>query len=454
MKNFVKSFFQTYGGDVREEPPALTVTLPEDLRKLFEQETLRLVFDAKEVDESSELVTHGGYVLSVIHSYLQDKGVKLSSRLPDQHGLDKDHLLETITIEHGKVVEARIKKERTADLVFHFKVTFLSDEKSETLYAIGIDRHGSIFDGDDYYSDEVMEKHIIPLSQKGDVDVTRKDIEKLFRDCLKAASERAQREAAALQNDVLKRLHRNVVRIQGYYTAQIQELHRNQPSYEERRLTIEREQQHKLQEEINNHRIRIVIKLLNVHLVERGESLVSLQLKPLHGDSQQTMVVQFDHFTGTVDYGECPICRTTMEKIVMTSDGSMGCQQCAVTCSGCGKVFTDIHRAARCGICERPTCSDCLTACATCHKEVCLDHAKPCAIGQEMTCTDCLTGCEVCGAELCSEHVFECSATHQPVCFEHRVICRQCRRVYSSNYVQKLKKPDRKCSGCGEALTG
>lgn len=70
-----------------------------------------------------------------------------------------------------------------------------------------------------------------------------------------------------------------------------------------------------------------------------------------------------------------------------------------------------------------------------------------------MTCTDCLSRCDVCGTELCADHVFECAATHAPVCFEHRIICKQCRRVYSSRYIQKLKKADRKCSGCGHELT-
>jgi hypothetical protein len=453
MKHFVKTFFRTYGADVHEHGEGLKVDLPDDLHERFEQASLNLVFDAKDVDETSELVTHGGYVLSVIHSYLQDKGLKLASRLPDRHTLNKNSAADLVRIENGTIHELRIKKERTADLIFHFKITFLSDEKSETLYAIGIDRHGSIFDANTYYSPDVMEKDTIPLAQKGDVDLSRKDVEKLFRECLKAASERAREEAVALQKEVLKRLHRNVVRIKGYYTAQVQELHRNQPSYEEKRLAIEREQQHKLQEEINNHRIRIVIKLLNFHLVERGESLITLRLKPDRNHTESSMVVQFDHYSGTVDYGECPLCGTTMDKIVLTADGQIGCPQCVVTCTGCGKIFADVHRESRCAVCEKPTCTDCLLECRSCRRKTCADHAFACSVGNEMTCTDCLSRCDVCGTELCSDHVFVCAATRSPVCFEHRVICKQCRRVYSSRYVQKLKKNERKCSGCGHELT-
>ncbi len=451
MKEFVESFFRTYGAEVEACNGEIVVQLRDELRDLFEQDALRLVFDARDVDEDSELVTHGGYILSAIHSFLQDKGVKVIGRLPDRHPFDRDEMKPSLIVQGGRITDFRAKKDRTADCVFYFKVTFLSDEKSEKLYAVGTDRHGALFDAEEYYTDDVILKDIVPLAQKGSIDLTRKDIEKLFRDCLKSASERARSEAAELQREVLQRLHRSVTRIKGYYTAQIQELHRNQSGYEDRRLAIEREQQHKLSEEISNHRIRIVLKLINLHIVERTETLVTLTVQPAHGDPVEH-VVQFDHFTGLLDYGTCPSCRMAMDTLVLTEAGEIACPKCTTTCHACGRISRDLHRVAVCQICERPTCDRCAHACTQCGKRICADHAHACAIGHEISCDECNTQCEECGKPLCKEHVFVCAASGASVCFEHRVICTKCRRVYSSRTVARLKKSERICTGCGTSL--
>jgi hypothetical protein len=446
MKTFVKTFFQRHDSKVSDRQNKLVVTLSEPLQKLFGQDILHLVFNAQDVDEDSELVTHGSYVINTIYNYLQDRGTKIVSRLEERYAPSKSGLEEKIQIENGTIQSSKIKKEKTLDILFNFKITYLSDEKSEDIVMLGIDRHGTVFDPKHYYTDAVMKNHLIPLQQKGPIELSKKELELRFRECLKAASAQAQEYGRTLQNDIFKRLHRNITRIKGYYTAQIEELHRNHPSYEERRLTIQREYEHKLKEEISNHKLRIVLKLLNYHLIERSEIEMVMKLRSKSFEMPLTAV--YDTFTGEMDYGACPSCHANMEKIIMAKDDKIACGHCAFTCSTCKKQYADVQHALSCGVCQNPICAHCVVQCASCQQSVCGAHSHVCAVGNEITCGNCLKHCGVCNMELCGEHTFHCATTHEPVCFEHRVICKGCRKIYSAAYVDQLKKNQKICPDC------
>ena len=447
MKLFLKQFFQIYQSRTKESGNRLSVQLSEDLREYFKQDELELVFDPKDVDERSELVTHGSYVLNTVYNFLQDRGGKIVSRLEEKHKPSREELLDTIHIVNGDVRSLRSKKEWVVDILFNFKVTYLSDEKLEDIFTLGVDTHSAVFDASAYYTDTIL-KNVLPLQQKGGIELSRKDLEIQFRECLKAASERAQEYGKGLQNEILKRLHRNISRINGFYTAQIQELHRNQPSYEEKRLHLERELQHKLKEEIDNHKLRIVLKLLSYHIIERPEIRIAVKLGPLSSKAEAIMDMVYDSYLGELDYGSCPVCRSNMEKIVISDEGKIGCSFCSFVCSTCGKQSSDVQHAAACVVCSQPLCANCQSECNTCHQPVCDKHHHVCAVGEEMVCASCVKSCGQCKKELCSDHTFHCHATQDTLCFEHRVICSGCRKIYSPRYVQQLKKSERFCPDC------
>lgn len=447
MKLFLKQFFEINHSETKESRGRLSVKLSDELREHFKQDDLELVFDAQDVDEKSELVTHGSYVLNTIYNFLQDRGGKIVSRLGERHKPSRDELLDSIRLDNGKVSALKSKKEKVVDILFNFKVTYLSDEKLEDIFTLGVDTHGAIFDAGAYYSDKVM-KDVVPLQQKGGIELSRKDLEIQFRECLKAASERAQEYGKGLQNEILKRLHRNISRIKGYYTAQIQELHRNQPSYEEKRIHLEREHEHKLKEEINNHKLRIVLKLLSYHIIERSEIRISAKFETISSGSDVALDMVYDPYLGEIDYGSCPVCHSDIEKIILSDDGKIGCSHCSFVCSTCKKQFSDIQHAAACVVCGNPLCAGCQTSCNTCHQPVCDKHHHVCAVGEELICEQCLKKCSVCKRELCADHTFNCHSTHDTLCFEHRVICKGCRKIFSPRYVQQLKKSEKFCPEC------
>ena len=447
MKLFLKHFFEINHSEIKESRNRLSVKLSDELKEYFRQDSLELVFDAQDVDEKSELVTHGSYVINTVYNFLQDRGGKVVSRLEEKHKPTREDLINDIHLINGSIASLKSKKEKVVDILFNFKVTYLSDEKLEDLFTLGVDSHGAVFEAGDYYTDAVM-NDVVPLQQKGTIELSRKDLEIQFRECLKAASDRAQEYGKGLQNEILKRLHRNIARIKGYYTAQIQELHRNQPSYEEKRVHLEREHEHKLKEEIDNHKLRIVLKLLSYHIIERSEIRISAKFETNSTRIETAFDMIYDPYLGVIDYGACPVCLSNVEKIVLGDDGTIGCSHCSYICSTCKKQYSDIQHAAACVVCHEPLCVGCQTACSTCRQPVCDRHHHVCEIGDEMICEQCLKLCGVCRKELCGDHAFECHATHDTLCFEHRVICKGCRKIYSPEYVQQLNKNKKLCPDC------
>jgi hypothetical protein len=452
MKDFVQNFFLYNNSPIRNDGDSLIVELDPVLQPVFNQERLKIVFDPRHVTEDTDLVTHGSFILNTIYGYLEDRGNKVVSRLREKFKPDRGDILKKIPIENGHISQVRIKKERTVDILFNFKISYLSDEKTEEIYQLGVDRHGVVFDALSYYTDTVVQNDLEPLSQLGGIDISRKDIDIQFRECLKVVSSRAQSHAKSLQNEILKRMHRNISRIKGYYMAQIEELHRNQPTYEEKRLTIEREYAHKLQEEILKHKLRAVIKLINFHVVERNEYDIFISVINKHTREEQELKIVFDSFTNEVDLGVCPSCQAVMETIVVTTNNTIACKHCSYHCTRCKKRFGDLQHAYQCEICGDQLCTDCVTVCSVCKKPVCEKHSDLCDIGNELVCSECLKSCSVCRKAICHEHTFYCSATNAPVCYEHRIICRNCRKIYSVQFIRNNKKGVSLCPACKEPL--
>lgn len=450
MRTFVRTFFENFGSAITEHGESLVIKLSDELRAVFGQDVLRLSFDPQFVDESTELVTHGSYVANTIIDFLGDRGIKVVSRLPELFNPNREELRTSITVLNAHIQGMKLKNERNVDVLFNFKCTFLSDEKSEVIYHMGVDQRGTVFDAQSYYTADVM-GDVRPIeTPKGAIDLTKKDLELRFRECLRKASDLAQARGRSLQEDILKRLHRNVLRIKGYYGAQIDELHRNQPGYEEKRLHLQREYDHKLKEEIDNHRLRIVLKLLSYQVVERSEIEVTLSLRAEASEPLHVQVI-YDCYTGSIDYGQCPSCGNPMSEIVVTGEGHISCRQCVTACSSCGREQRRNLMHQVCNVCNQPVCDDCVQTCSQCGVAVCSEHGTVCDVGHEVVCTRCVRLCSVCQKKLCQDHSFECHATQRPICHEHRRICRKCRKVFSSEFVQRTT--EQLCPSCATPFT-
>ena len=445
IKNFIKRFFELNNQQITESKPGFKVSLDPAMQQVFQKETLNLVFDVKEVDEQSELVTYGSSVLNHTYLYLQSKGEKIVSRLPRKHKILKKALVKQLKVLNASLANAKLKNVKHVDIILNFKISYLSDEKSEELYSIGIDHNNALFDPAVYYDIESIYHDLEPLDRKS-ISFSASQLENQFKVCLKDVAAYAQKRAKNLQDDMLKRLHRDVSRLKSFYYGQIEEMNQTQPGYERKRITFEREYQHKLRDEVNNHRLRVILKLVSYHLVERSDidAILDLEVNKKPTDS---LTVSFDCFTGELDYGSCPTCATNMEHIVVDQALKIGCPSCTYTCSSCNKITADLHQRDTCHVCHELICPSCFATCSDCGKTCCPKHTVSCKIGREVVCADCSEECSVCKAALCADHAFHCALSGSAVCFEHKIACRKCRRVFAPEAVKS-----KECPECGHGL--
>ena len=448
MKEFVKKYFQAHSAELSDHDGHLQVTLTPELQEVFKQNELRLVFDVNDVDESSELVTHGSFVLNSIYQQLQPRGEKVVSQLEQRLKPTLSRLRRQIVVRNAAIASITPVIAHNQDLIFNFKISYVSDERNEEIRSVGIDRHGAAFDPEQYYFDKDRRPVLASRSRK-EFRLPRSRIELLYKQCLKETAQAAKVQATQLQDEVLKRLHNSITRIKGYYESQISELNDSNPSYESRRLVLDREFRHKLTEEINNHRIRIILKLLSYQVIERTDSDVTISIRCPDGHVIEVFT-SFDTFTGLLSLGNCMECGSKQEEIVVARGHTVGCPTCVFECAGCHEPVAELQRRALCHCCEKPVCPTCVLICTDCHKAVCPEDMLSCAVGRELTCRACAEPCGICGDSLCKDHAFHCAKTREPICHKHRIVCSACRSIFSPNLFQGSSGPV--CPNCKASI--
>lgn len=124
----------------------------------------------------------------------------------------------------------------------------------------------------------------------------------------------------------------------------------------------------------------------------------------------------------------CPGCQQfTAHTGVCSASGQRFCQNCLVTCAGCGSVvgpgYSQHDPADR-----QPYCHTCLRECPTCHA---LTHE--------------LTTCSVCGREGCGACVHRCAVCARAVCAEHGLAMPACGHVVCNRDLEE-------CSVCHDLV--
>lgn len=452
IRDFVVAFFESRDASVLSENGRLIVHLPDDLKEAFGKPKLDLVFNSRDIDEDSELVTHGGYVLSKIHGLLQGKGQKVVSALSERFPFDAPSIRKQIVVKRGSVSAFKGKRLNSVDILFNFKITYLSDEKIEEMHSVVIDKYGNIFQPYDYYHSE----DIVPKTEKKSGKVTRKYIENSFRECARHVSEYAKTEGARHKNEILQRLHKNISRLKGYYEAQIEEISPTNPQYEQKRALHVGEYEKKLAEEIENHGMKIVLSLVSYQIIERTDIECRLEITgEVAGKRRKTPYTHtalFDPYSGTFDLGLCAACSAPASELVVTDGNALACSHCAYACSSCLSTYSRFRiNPSACKTCGSEMCEGCAARCFDCGQPVCPEHSKVCGVGQEVICGDCASHCQVCEKELCEDHSFICSSTGDRICFEHKFICKTCRRVFSQSFIKTKRKKaleDNLCPAC------
>jgi len=437
MRQFVESFFKNYGGEVEADATGVTVRPSESLRGAFEQDSLRLVFTTKDLDERSELVTPGSPIMDLMHDFLRQRGQKLFAQLPAADSAPDP--VERVS-GHGCSVSVRRSRRRwSVEAHFNVKITLLSDEKKERLVTVAVDDDGRAWMPAGRPWKDEADPEQAPASS-----LTREQLRERFRKASQFLSEHIRPEAEETRRELLERLHSAMTRLKGYYAQQMHSISaRTEQQRLEAQQELEDERDAKLRNEIENHSLRVVFGLINVLVLRRPVQAATLKLES--PKAQVEVPIAIDLYAGEFSGLACECCGQETSKPAVCGSGHVACADCVSECGVCGGMFCADCIAGTCACCGAALCKDCAARCSSCNETVCPEHLSRCAVCDRPLCVNCTATCSDCGKKVCAERTSTCS-----VC--GGILCRQCAHACARCGAQVCRKDSTSCAVCGQIL--
>lgn len=304
-------------------------------------------------------------------------------------------------------------------VLFHFKVSLLSDEKLERIVSVWID---PVTEAIDRPVDVRRSLSFYP-AREGNAAPIQYRLERLYRQALNHLEKRLKSRVAAYEEGLNRRKQRELHRIEEYYQGLLQErvepirklfrkmavasvradLARSwstewryretlaalkqesrllEAQYEKDLAQLQREKEQRIQEVQEKYRTRVEARLTHAALVMVPRLEWRLQLA---GRAQRELTLLYDLLRRREVGWECESCAASMREGAFLCDcASVICQDCYAVCRDCGRGVCRSCSDATCHLCQRPLCPDCpspcplgldsareLRVCAQCREEVC-----------------------------------------------------------------------------------
>lgn len=304
-------------------------------------------------------------------------------------------------------------------MLFHFKVSLLSDEKLERIVSVWIDPVTEAIDR----PVDVRRSLSFHPAREGDAAPIQYRLERLYRQALNHLEKRLKSRVAAYEEGLNRRKQRELHRIEEYYQGLLQErvepirklfrkmavasvradLARSwstewryretlaalkqesrllEAQYEKDLAQLQREKEQRIQEVQEKYRTRVEVRLTHAALVMVPRLEWRLQLA---GRAQRELTLLYDLLRRHEVGWECESCAASMREGAFLCDcASVVCQDCYDVCRDCGRGVCRSCSDATCHLCQRPLCPDCpspcplgldsareLRVCAQCREEVC-----------------------------------------------------------------------------------
>src|SRR5688572_5852604 len=151
MKSFAEAFFQHFGAQIQVNEDELIVDLPAELVPTFGKERLYLVFpqgqgEGRELSPVEDLLVYGSRVFDQMLGLLAGRGEVASLYFPERVTVTLETLPSTpLPLYDCDLSERRVEVIRDQFYLFHFRATYLSDEKREEFVSVILDSEGEPF---------------------------------------------------------------------------------------------------------------------------------------------------------------------------------------------------------------------------------------------------------------------------------------------------------------------
>ena len=342
VQEFIEGCIERAGGDVEVRAPnLLDVLLPPPLEERVGSALLALALDpeALSAEPQAELVTVGSPFLDALIGFAAQRGTTavahiLTERLKKK-GL-REEVERALIFSHGRVrydtAEPDILRCHYAQ--FHFKVTFLSEERRERLYVVPINLWSN-------QPNPLLAERLptLALEETPSLDLLeapRVSAEESYATARRALREQMGEEIARHQERIRKRFAVEFGRIRDYYAQAIQESQRRREregdegraeALAQKIAAAEAERERKLRELGETYRLRLRARLTSVRLLSQPKTFFKLFLD--RGQTTRTLTLAYDSVLERLEPPVCESCRRETTRIHVAPEARLLCPACA-----------------------------------------------------------------------------------------------------------------------------
>ncbi|MCL4862643.1 MAG: hypothetical protein KJZ93_24740 [Caldilineaceae bacterium] len=468
LQQFTLDFFTHFGAKVthptRKKNAPVRVDLPSGLSSYFGRTALELCFHQAQLTPGRDLVTPGSQIFDQIMTFLDQRGAMTLQRLPARHQ-GGEALMQAARPVNVAIAGLHLHEDDQFVVAFTWRITYRADDKREELYTVLLDERGA------------------RLPQGGDADTTASglDLAELFADAepppvahsaegeplpprlppmtqLTRLAEQARKYAVfhadlrcvTHEAEILPRLYKALNRLTTYYQQQMEETHDAHDPTGEKRLALEEDLRRKVSEEVENHRLRVDLKLVHYALVQVPVATAAMTLSD--GHREIPVQIRLNRYTGALQRPCCHACGEETSAIAIDRDGHITCDACIRQCAACMEIVCAECGVSPCPVCERENCEGCGQSCWACGARACAEHISDCPACGDAVCHSCQATCTNCGVRQCrshlrADHVAATHAVAEWVCDACAVRCPGCQQ-YSAHVGVCATSGQRFCEAC------
>jgi hypothetical protein len=322
--------------------------------------------------------------------------------------LDKKGLLEQAEKNIG-IANARLSQKKGAMeqqalhhyLRFNFKVTFVSDEKQESLASIVMDAQNGYAVSDPLHLQRLFSTETTPgyphmsvASPRwlgaGDID-SAQTYQALLERAQKTLESQLSPRMTAMQQRIQRFLELDQARIEEYYDALEADLRRRIERAEgsesgrgikgnqEKLVAVQGERTAKLSDIRARYQLRLELELVNVQRIVQPKVILPVEI----GDRRLTVTrfVVWDPLQHELEALVCDVCGQPGENLHLCTGGHLAHEDClAPQCIDCKREYCQrcAEQVQACVVCGEPVCRPSLITCPQCKRGTCREHQGLC----------------------------------------------------------------------------
>lgn len=421
LRNFTLDFFTHFGATVTQsrgkKPGPVAVSLPSELAGYFGRPALALCFHQREHGPGLDLVTQGSRIFDRMVAYLEERGAMTHLQLPVRHH-GGEELLRAVRPTNVAITGLRMEEGQRPLFIFNWRITYRADDKREELFTVVLDEQGGRLplsgeapdsvegiDLTQFYAD--AQPILAEPGAEGQPQPTRlppmTHLTRLAEAARKFAIYHADVRCVTHEAEILPRLYKTLNRLTTYYQQQIEETYDSHDPTGEKRQALEQDLRRKIAEEVENHRLRVEVKLVSYAVVQTPVATANLTVS--NGRQETAIHVNLNRNTGALQRPRCHACGEETTTLAIDHKGHITCDSCLRQCATCLEVVCERCGVVPCPACGKENCDACGQSCWACGERACSEHMSACPVCGDEVCHRCQAECAHCGVRQCYSHL-------------------------------------------------